>query len=186
MKKLNKYIAILFLIVVSFSCRNDNVDKKNIDELALIEKLSQNNFYKDFFHYNIRPREQGCVYMIETDSIKEFWVDYHKDSRVTFFKDSEKDLEEKLKMIYPNEYLKIKKTYISDLNKLIPFMIINGIESTLHVKEERLDFYLLNNNEIRWYERSFLNEGVESLKKYYGDVTIVDSNWVILKNERLP
>ncbi len=186
MNKLTQYIAFFFLIIVFPSCGNNDAEKNNIDELAIIKKLSQNDFYKDFFPYNIRPREEEWIYMIETDSIKEFWVEYDKDDGVTFYKDADKkEVEEKLKTIYPNNYLEIKETYISDLNNLIPFMVSNGIKAVVHFTSKRIDFSLAGGHEIIWLDKSSLNEVVKSFRRFYNIVTVIDSNWVILKDEKL-
>lgn len=182
--KLYKYLTIFFLFIISFSCRNNDTEKRIIDELAIITKLKENDFYKNFFLYNIRPREEGRIYMIETESIREVWVNFYADEGVTFFRDEEEKVEKKLKTIYPTEYLKIKNKYMSDLNRLLNFMISNGIEHSVHVEQKKLFFGLINNTIIERDSIGIQNKRIESLKESYNDVRVVDSNWVIIKNPK--
>lgn len=156
-----------------------------VNETSVIKKLSANNFYTDFLGYSIRSRAPG-TYQIETDSILEFEVDFDKDDGVSFTANGEPFLDERLKSIYSNQYLKIKETYLKNLNKLIPFMVLNGIEAVVNISPRRIDFYFINGNVAKRFHNISLNIGVESSKKYYDSVTVIDSNWVILKNEKLP
>ncbi len=166
-------ILIFTLCLFIFSCQKKStkkIGKISINEIALVKKLSKTNFYKKFYKYNIWPRDIGRVYIISTESVSEFWVSFNKENGIKLFNDEDIDND--------------KEAILKELYKIISFMLDNGIKSTIHVKNERIDFNLVNNNEIRWYANSILNQGVEISKKYYNEVTVINDNWVILKKPK--
>jgi hypothetical protein len=184
MKKVVNHVIVFLISILSFSCMNNTDRKILVDEKALIIKLSKNNFYEKFFSYNIRPRDEGSIYMIEADSFKEFWVSYKGSKGVSYIDNV--FIDNNLKSIYHDEYLEKKKSILSELNILIPFMIANGVAATVHAGKVRISFYLTNDVEIdRWHNQSTIKEGIEMLRKYYDNVVIVDNNWVISKNRKI-
>lgn len=187
MKHITYFIFVLLVIVSSFSCQKKSTEEIIIDEKVIINNLSENDFYKQFFKYNIwrNPREERFGYIIETDSIKEFWVHFNESDGVYFSKKNEIYLENKLMATYSKKYIELKKTIVSDLNKLISFMVKIGIKSSEHVEGKRIFWSLKNECLVGRYYTKLKNEEVESLKKYYNEVTVVDSNWVILKKPKM-
>lgn len=184
MKKTVSISIYLAIILFMYSCHKE--EKRNVvDETVVINKLSANNFYKDFFSYNIRSRTPG-TYQIETDSVLEFEVDFDKYNGIAFTMHGEPFLDERLKSCYSDKYIEIKKTYLSDLNKLISFIDLYGIKGVVHLSPQRIDFFLADETLLQRYDNSALNMGVESMKRYYDSVAVIDSNWVVLKNEILP
>jgi len=177
-------IIIFFLIIFSFSCKEKALEYIIVDENALIKKLSENNFYRGFFSFNIRPRDEGNIYLVETDSLKEFLVSIKDDKDVKYIDDV--DFSNNLRSIYSDRYLEAKKSILLKLKKIIPFMIANGIKASVHVEKTRISFLLTNNTVIeKWCDKSTSTKGTEALKKYYDDVVVVDSNWAIFKHRKI-
>jgi hypothetical protein len=187
---LKKTINILILLVAIFSvytCKEKKEEKVIFNENNLIKDLSTNDFYKNFLIYNIRtPREKG-QYMIETDSIKEFWVNFDKEKGITISNEDEIHFDKELKSIYSNKYYEIKKVILFNLNKLISFMVTCKITNVVNFSSKRIDFYLENNSTISRFDNTVTRQSVlNNLRRYYDTVIEVDSNWAILKNEKLP
>lgn len=185
MKNRINYTIITLMVILSFSCGKKETKETIINETELINKLSENNFYKEFFSYNIRPREEGRVYMIETDSIKEFWVNFDENTGITLSKSDEIYLDKKLKSIYSDKYLEVKETIIAELNKLISFMFMNGIKYTVNIERKKIYFGLINGSLIERYNNAIVYEEIESLKNFYDSVIVIDDNWVILKKPKM-
>lgn len=182
--KLYTCLIIFSLALITFSCRNNDAEKKNIDEITLIKKLSENDFYKEFFNYNIRPREEGRIYMIGTDSIWEFWVNFDSEEGVTFSRGSEEFVEKKIKNIHPDDYMQIKNKYLLDVNKLINFMVNNEIRYAVNLEKKKLFFGLTNGAMLERDNIFMIATRIDSLKEFYDDIRVIDSNWVIFKNPK--
>jgi hypothetical protein len=186
MKKIVNILILFILISTSFSCKEQKKENHIIDELSIIKKLSVNNYFKNFLEYNIRtPREDG-QYMIETNSIKEFWIHYDKKEGITLNKRDEESLNKELKTLYPNKYLEIKKKYVDELNKLVLFMNSNKIEYVVNYTSRRIDFCLENKNILSRIDDSAIQQSsINNFKRFYDTLIVVDSNWIILKNKKL-
>ena len=181
MKKIENVFSILIFIVYLTSCVNNEKREIKIDEKELVRKLSKNEFYKEFYKYNIMPREEGRVYIISTDSIKEFWVNY--DSKKVSLTDADQQsLSAALKINYPRNYLNKKLQILSELNVQITFMNQFGIKSvTNDLDKQRTYFRLITSNEIIRIQKHISVE-IESLKRSYKFVTAIDSNWILVNN----
>ncbi|MCK9424886.1 MAG: hypothetical protein M0Q21_02480 [Ignavibacteriaceae bacterium] len=185
MEKTVRVAIFLVVILFMFSCNDKRSERVVVNVTSLIKKLSANDFYKDFFNYNIRSRTPG-TYQIETDSVLEFEVDFDMDDGISLIPAREAFLDEKLKSSYSNKYIEIKKTYLFDLNKLISFIDLYGIKGVVHFSPQRIDFFLADETLLRRYDNSILNMGVESAERFWDSVKVIDSNWVLLKHRKLP
>gem|GEM_PF-5026340 len=179
--------ALIFISIILsvFSCKEKKDEKIVVDETSLMEKLSTNDFYKNFIGYAIISRD-GFYYLVFTDTLNEVDINYDPNEGVILSKVNEEIIDKKLKLIYPNKYMDKKKKYIFDLNKLLSFMVSNGIESMNGLSPQRVDFYLKNKDKLFRYDNTVLNhKSIESFKRFYDSVIVVDSNWLILKKEKL-
>lgn len=183
MKKTKLNVIYLIVILFMFSCYKKE-EGIIVNEMSIINKLSANNFYKDFFAYSIISRTPEN-YLVLTDSIGEFNVNFDKDYGVTLYNKDEALLDKKLESVYSNKYLEIKKTYLFDLNKLMSFMGLNGIKTVVHFSSQRIDFLLVNDNILQRYDNILLKKGVESMQRFWDSIKVIDSNWVILKKRKL-
>jgi hypothetical protein len=174
-----KYITIKLLVFIPLflliSCSKQN--NVEISEKSIINKLSQKDYYKKFYKYNIRTREPNSIFMIETEFIKEIWIEY-SDGEVEITDRGKDDFDKIMEFRYPENTEKYKVQMIKELQEIITFMVKNNIESVVRLGE-RIDWGVSNGNIISRYNV------IDNSVKEKPNILIYSDNWIIIYNKNI-